>query len=129
MAAVFHLRRAYDQAIEQARKTIELDATFRDAHLMLAVAYLQKGMLDEALAEGEKAAALPGRSAVSLSCIGGCYAALGRTNEAKRIIAELTELSMREHVSSFFIAWVCANLRDKEAALAHLEQAYLKSIT
>lgn len=129
MVGVFYLRRAYDQAVEQARKTLDLDATFPDAHLMLALAYKQKGMYAEALAEGEKAASFSAHSAVSLGCIGGCCAARGKKGDARKIIEELQKLSKRQYVSSFFVAWIYANLRDKEASLAHLEQAYSERST
>jgi TolB-like protein/Tfp pilus assembly protein PilF len=123
-AAVFYFRRNYDRAIEQARKTLEMDATFSNAHLVLSFALQQKTLYTEALAEAEKAAALSGNSAASLGCIGGCYAALGKASEARKIIGELEELSKCQYVSPFVIGWVYLNLRDKEAALAYLEQAY-----
>ena len=40
------------------------------------------------------------------------------------MIEELQELSKREFVPSFVIAWIYANLRDEEATLANLEQAH-----
>jgi tetratricopeptide (TPR) repeat protein len=76
------------------------------------------------LAEAEKAASFSANSAASLGCIGGCYAAQGKTNEARKIIGELEELSKRQYVSPFVFGWVYLNLGDKEAALAHLAQAY-----
>jgi TolB-like protein/tetratricopeptide (TPR) repeat protein len=124
VAAVFYFRRDYDRAIEQARRTLELDATFYNAHIVLSFALMQKEMLADALAEAKKAAALSGNCAASLGCIGGCYAALDRTSKARKIIGELQELSRRQYVSSFVIGWVYSKLRDKEAALAHLESAY-----
>jgi len=124
VAAVFYVRRDYDRAIEQARKTLNLDASFSNAHLVLSFALQQKTLYTEALAEAEKAAALSGNSAASLGCIGGCYAALGKASEARKIIGELEELSKCQYVSPFVIGWVYLNLRNKEAALAYLEQAY-----
>ena len=128
-AVVFYFRREYDQAIKQARRTLDLDASFPNAHLTLSLIYQQKAKYADALAEAEKAASFSGRSAASLGCIGGCYAALGRPNEAKNVIKELQTLSKGQYVSPFVIAWVYVNLRDKEAALAHLEQAYAERST
>src|SRR5262249_35944961 len=42
VAAVFYFRRDYDRAIEQARKTLNLDASFSNAHLVLSFALQQK---------------------------------------------------------------------------------------
>ena len=83
-------------------------------------------MLEEALAEGDKALSLSGRSAPSLACIGGCYAASGRKLEAEKIIEELHKLSGQKYVDSYVLAWVHANLRDTERALTHLEHAHAK---
>lgn len=124
VAAVFYFRRDYDRAIEQARKTLEMDFGFPNAHLVLSFALQKKAMHAEALAEAKRAATLSRNNAASLGCIGGCYAALGKTSEARKIIGDLQELSKRQYVSPFAIAWVHVNLRDKEAALAHLEQLY-----
>ena len=124
VAAVSYFRRDYDRAIEQARKTLDLDAGFPNAHLVLSFALQQKAMYTEALAEAEKAASFSANSAASLGCIGGCYAAQDKTNEARKIIGELEELSKRQYVSPFVFGWVYLNLGDKEAALAHLERAY-----
>ena len=128
-ATVFYFQRDYDQAIEQANRTLDLDGTFPNAHLILSLTYQQKAMYVDALAEAEKAASFSGHSAASLGCIGGCYAALRRAREAKKVIKELQELSKRQYVSQFVIAWVYVNLRDKEAALEHLEQAYAERST
>lgn len=124
VAAVFYFQRKYDRAVEQARRTIELDPTFSNAYFVLSFALQQKAMFAEALAEAEKAATLSANNAASLGCIAGCYAALGRTGEARKVIGLLQELSKRQYVSPFVVGWVHARLRDKEAALACLEQAF-----
>jgi TolB-like protein/Tfp pilus assembly protein PilF len=129
LAYVLHYARDYDRAIEQGLRTIELDPAFPTAHFFLALTYMQKGLLVEALAEAEKAATLSSRSIASLSCIGGCYAALGRTGEANKMIEELRALSKEKHVSPYQISWIYAGLQDKESALACLEQAYAERST
>ena len=54
------LTRQYDRAIEQFRKTLELDPNYVPAHEDLGDAYEQKGMQREAIAEWGKALALRG---------------------------------------------------------------------
>lgn len=123
---VFYFGRAYDRAIEHARKALDLDSTFSTTHLMLALAYKEKGMLAEALAEGELALAFSSRSAPCLACIGGCHAVSGRNHEAEKIIEELHKLSEQKYVDSYVLAWVHANLRDTQRALTYLEHAHAK---
>lgn len=124
VAQAFYFARDYDRAAKQCLRTLELDPTFPTARLFLALTYLRKGMLVEALAEAEKEAAFSGRSVASCGCIGGCYAALGRRREAIEMVGELQELSQRNHVSPYVISWIYAGLGDKENAMAYLEQAY-----
>lgn len=123
---VFYFGRAYDRAIEHARKALDLDPNFATTHLMLALAYKERGMFAAAMAEGENALTFSGRSAPCLACIGGCYAASGRKQEAEKIIEELRKLSEQKYVDSYVLAWVHANLRDTERALTHLEHAHAK---
>jgi len=65
MGTVYMARR-YNEAIEQFHKTLELEPRFAHAHCWLGRAYLQKGMLQEGLAEIEQAASLPGGTAHSI---------------------------------------------------------------
>jgi len=123
---VFYFGRAYDRAIEHARRALDLDSTFSTTHLMLALAYKQKRMFAEAFAEGEKALTSSGRSAPCLACIGGCYADSGRKQEAERIIEDLYKLSEQKYVDPYVLSWVHANLHDAERALTHLEHAHAK---
>jgi TolB-like protein/Flp pilus assembly protein TadD len=124
VANILYLGRDYDRSIRQAKKTLELDARFFGAHLILALAYRQKGLLEDALWQAERAAELSAKSTASLGCIGGCQAALGNSRQAKKIIDELRELSKAKFVPSFVTAWIHANLGDKEATLESLEAAY-----
>lgn len=47
----FFFTRQYDRAIEELKKTVEMDSSFAEAHWMLALAYEQKGMYEQSLAE------------------------------------------------------------------------------
>jgi tetratricopeptide (TPR) repeat protein len=50
----FLWRRDYDRAIEQAKKTLELEPDSRQAYTLLAFSYGQKGMEKEAFEAGQK---------------------------------------------------------------------------
>ena len=57
---VLYMERRNDEAIDQFRKSIELDPRFAHSHCWLGKAYLQKGMLPEGIAELQEATSLPG---------------------------------------------------------------------
>jgi tetratricopeptide (TPR) repeat protein len=126
---VLYFGRAYDRAVEQALRTLELDSAFPTTHMMLSLVYIQKGMPAEALMEAEKAEVYSGRSPATLACIGGCYAALGKADEATRVIQELKELSKEKHVSPYLMGWVYACLRNNDTSMHYLEQAYANGST
>jgi tetratricopeptide (TPR) repeat protein len=48
LTQILHFARKYDDAIEQCRKTLELDPNFGFAYIYLSQAYTQKGMYEEA---------------------------------------------------------------------------------
>ena len=126
---VLYFGRLYDRAVEQALRTLELDSAFPTTHMMLSLVYIQKGMPAEALIEAEKATVYSGRSPATLACVGGCYAALGKTDGATRVIHELKELSREKHVSPYLLGWVYACLGDNDTSMNYLEQAYSSGST
>jgi tetratricopeptide (TPR) repeat protein len=115
--------RRYDEAIELGRKTLELDPSFLVSHWPLALAYEQKGMFREAIAEFQKAAR-PERNWAYLAALGHAYAMAGQQAEARKILKELTALSQREYVPLYEIAVLHMGLGEKEQALAKLQAAW-----
>ena len=61
-ARLFFFMRQYDAAIDQYRKTLELDPNFSIAHEWLGYAYEKKQMQKEAVTEWSKALTLSGES-------------------------------------------------------------------
>ena len=94
---VLYCKCAYDQAIECAIETLDLDSTFTTA-LMLSVAYLRKASFAGGLRATEKAAGFSGQSAAALVCVVGCHAASGQTGEALATVERLKALSQERHV-------------------------------
>ena len=123
MAAGFYYARHYDQAIEQIRKTIELDPNFAGGHFWLGLIYAQKGMAQEAIAEANQAIASSGESQ-NIAMLGQVYALAGRKKEAQDVITDLTQQSKRRYVSSSDIARIYAALGDKEESFSWLAKAY-----
>jgi tetratricopeptide (TPR) repeat protein len=116
--------RQYDLAVEQLRKTLEMDSNFVLTRDYLGVAYAQKGMQKEAIAECEKAAAVVSATPYALSGLGYVYAVFGRKVEAQNVLDRLKELSEQKYVSPRFAASIYAGLGDKDKAFEFLRAAY-----
>ncbi len=112
----------YDQAIERARKAIEMEPT-PIAHWVLGLAFEQKGMYKEAVAEFRKAVSLGGGPA-GQALLGHGYAVSGQRSEARKILAQLMALSKRTFVSGYGIATIYAGMGEKDQAFGWLEKAY-----
>jgi tetratricopeptide (TPR) repeat protein len=121
-AHLYH-NRQYDQLIELCKKLIEIDANFYLGHLVLGLAYEQKGMYEEAIAAARKAIGIvPGKSGEAT--LGHIYATIGRRGEAFKLIEEFKAASGQTYVDSLHIAVIYAGLGDAEQTLAWLERAY-----
>jgi TolB-like protein len=121
----FYWSRRYDQAIDQLRKTLdEMDPNFGVAHWILGMAYEQKAMYQEALAELQKWSSLSGGDPAATGALGHCYAVSGKRGEAQKALVKLTELSKNQYVSPYDAAVIYIGLGDKDQALESLEKAY-----
>ena len=117
LGRTYFLARQYDKAIEQYRKTLEMDASFPRAHERLQEAYEQKGMYAEAIADVEKINPEFGsrlRAAYEKSGVAGYW--------QTRI--DLDRESQSAYVSAYFTAVKYASLGDKDRAFESLEKAY-----
>ena len=109
--------RKFDEAIAQSR---QVSATFPTAHYWIGVAYLGKGMNQEAIAELESVKDL----LVAKSFLGYAYGVSGRTQEAQDVLAEFKQLSSKRPISPYYLALVYAGLGKKDQAFTLLEAAY-----
>ena len=119
-----YLARQFDQAIEQANQTLELDANFAIAYATMAEAYLSKGMYREALPALAEYVALSRRSATSLGLLGYSHARSNDRSQALRGIEELKEASKHSFVPAFFFALVYTGLEENDLAFDWLETAH-----
>ena len=116
------MSRRYDQAIQQHKRTAELDPNFYYSESSLGVAYREKGMFAEAVAEYQRLQrALGGQPLLGLAIT---YARMGKTADARNILDELLKRSERQYVSPDEIALVYASLGEKDQAFAWLDRAY-----
>ena len=117
----YYFDRQYDKALEQFKKTLELDPGFPPALQYIPLVYYQKGMHEEAIASARQ---VPEGSSIGNGIEGYVFAVGGREREAREELAELKRLRERKYVSAVGIAFIHAGLGEKEEALAWLEKGY-----
>jgi tetratricopeptide (TPR) repeat protein len=119
--------RQYDRAIDQFRKTLELEANFALAHEGLGDAYEQKGMQREAIAEWAKALTLSGEGEQA-SILERAYAASGFETAvralAQKKLERLNEKTGRgDYVPALEYVMAYLRLGDKEKLFGWLAKA------
>ena len=115
--------RQYDKAIEQLRKTIEMDQNFYLAHWLLGMAYEMKGSLREATLSYQTAKQLNDDPWV-LSLLAHVSVASGKRDQALKILSELKQISKQRYVSAYGFAIIYAALGEKDQAFQWLEKSY-----
>jgi DNA-binding winged helix-turn-helix (wHTH) protein/TolB-like protein len=120
---ILYLAGQNDRAIDQCTRILDLDPNFFPARRYRGLAYEQKGMYPEAIAEFQKGVKLSG-SPLMLALLGHAYAASGKKVEAQQVLSELQDLQGRRYVSPYTVAAIYAGLGEKDQAFKWLEKAY-----
>jgi TolB-like protein/Flp pilus assembly protein TadD/tRNA A-37 threonylcarbamoyl transferase component Bud32 len=125
LASAYYYMRHYDAAIEQYRKTSELDPSLSPPPLfLLGQAIERKGMYDQAIAECQKALRIHAHDPAIVSVLGYVYAVSGRKSEAQKLLNELMDSWKQRYFSPIDVALVYTGLGDKDQAFAWLDRAY-----
>jgi serine/threonine protein kinase len=119
----YYASRQPDRAIEQLKKTLEMDQDYGPARRLLETCYEQKGMFKEAVAEWQKTFTLANNPELA-AAIGQDFATSGYKAVLQDWLEGLQELSKREYVSPYEVAQVYARLGDREQVFSWLEKAY-----
>ena len=114
--------RRYDEAIQQLRATLEVDPEFYWAHRWLGMALELKGDTQGAIAEYKRAIELNDDPS-TLAFLAHAYASIGRQEEARQLLAQLTEKAKTRYVQPYAFALVHLGLGEKDQALDWLEKA------
>jgi len=109
-----------DDAIAEGKRTLQLDPNYIYETPILADAYREKGMFPEAIALFLKAQQITGAPQPGLAVT---YARMGRTAEARQILAELKEVAAKKYIAAEEIAAVYAALGEKDEAFKWLDKA------
>lgn len=113
----------HDRAIERCLRALPMEPGFLELHYTLGIAYQAKGRVDEAVGAFEKGHAVSGRHPLMLAWLGACYGAVGRTEDARRALAELDGHAASGTVSPFAHAVLYAGLNMKDEAFEWLNKA------
>ncbi|HKY44878.1 MAG TPA: winged helix-turn-helix domain-containing protein [Pyrinomonadaceae bacterium] len=113
--------RRYDEAISESQQLTE---TFPNAHFWIGLALLGKGMNEQAIKEFETTLSYPKAHSMAKASLGYAYAATGKTEKAKNILAEFEKLHRQGESSPYYLAMIYAGLGDKDQTFAWLEESY-----
>ena len=121
---VSYCQRDYDAAISEYMKALDLDPNFGIAHYFLGQAYLEKSLIDKAVAELEQSVVLTNRSPECVAMLGYAYAVAGNRSRAVELVSELEMRSTDRYVSPVQLSWMRLGLADHDKAFAELGRAY-----
>ncbi len=124
LAWAYHFARNDDLALEELRKTKDMDPNFYWTHLALGRVYVQKKMYADAISSLERATELSGGNTMVLSELGHAYAVAGKRGDAQRILAKLQQASRQRYVSAYDVGLIYVGLGQTEEAMRWLEKAY-----
>jgi eukaryotic-like serine/threonine-protein kinase len=120
-AAVYIYAHKFDLALEQAKRTYELDPNQITVQNWMAQSLNINGLYSESLSLSETFLSLNPKLT---NVRGYAFAKLGRRQEALAELAKVHEREKKEYVSSYWAATLYSALGDKDQAFAQLEKAY-----
>ncbi len=128
-----YLQHHYDEAIEQYKKTIEIDPDFWVAHHYLGLAYTKKGMHEQSikelrlqldqLPEGPVKAGAVEKDPEIAASLAFSYADAGKRVEAEAILSRLKLLAQQRYISPLYQAIVYTGLKQNDQAIEYLNKA------
>ena len=115
----------FDAAIEQLKKTLEMDPNFFNAHNQLRSAYRDMGKYDLWLQEWGKSAAISGdqEDATNVKEVARVYAESGYAAAAKRSAELQEQLAKRHYIDPSIVGYEYAYTGNKEQTFAWLQKA------
>jgi tetratricopeptide (TPR) repeat protein len=118
------LTRQTDRAIEQLNKTLGLGPDLYRARILLGIAYGQKKLFSQSIAEFLRASVIE-KTAVLSGFLGYAYAMAGE-KEALEILRDLLEKSKHNYVPPYSLALIYTGLGKQDEALEWLEKAFVE---
>jgi serine/threonine protein kinase/tetratricopeptide (TPR) repeat protein len=123
VANVLFLARQYDESIAQANRSLEIDPSSVGAHVILRWNYEKLGMADRAMAIYEKETIFAGDTPTSRAKRAHVLAAIGKKDEALRILNGLISNKQIEQITPYEIGVIYSLLDDKTKGFEWLKKA------
>ena len=121
---IYNWARKYDLAVEECKRTVEMDSNFYPAHLYLAWAYEHQGDYDRAFAEYEKVELLSGSTAKQVDAMRKSYALSGMKGYYEERLKILQEKFAQRYIPPHRFAEVYAGVGEKDQAFQWLQKSY-----
>jgi tetratricopeptide (TPR) repeat protein len=121
---VYYFARQYDNAIEAAKHTLEMAPIFPGTHWVLGMAYLEKGMFKEALAEFEAENEITGIGFGVEPFIIITYSRMGDRKEAEIALKKFQDKIKAVSFPPFALSLMYIHLDERDKAIVYLEKAY-----
>jgi tetratricopeptide (TPR) repeat protein len=103
---------------------IKMDPNFAVARYTLGLAYEQKGMFEQAIAEFSEAQRLDPEAWAPSAFSARTYALWGKRDEAQRRLDELVRSAKQKHVDAYNIGVINASLGNLDEAFRWMDEAY-----
>ncbi len=113
-----------DKALEQARKTYDLEPSHPLGRWILCQLYTESGMYAEAIAIAEQWLQSDPTNQFALRDGGMAYAKAGRRDKAEEMISRFRDLAKTQYVPACRIAAIYGALGEKDKAFAELDKSF-----
>jgi len=125
-AETFFYARDYDNAIAQARRTLEQYPNNLYAGFWLASAEREKKLYSEAVPGFAQLSKMAVDNPAMLMAYGHALAVSGDKVHAQRVLSELKQLAKRRYVPAIYFAAMYVGLGEKDAAFTWFDKAFLE---
>ena len=123
VAWVYCYQGAFEDAVRQCRRALQLDDSYAEAHVVLGIAAGRIQGAASAIEHLEVAARLTSHNPLVMGVVGQAYAELGRIDDARRELATLHELGRSRYVAPVSVALIHAGLGELDQAFAVMNEA------
>ncbi len=113
----------YDEAIEVLRMTITMNPNYWLSHYFLGYAYIGKSMIEEAIAEFEKAVDLSGGAPLVVSKLAAAYYESGKKAKTEELLASLEQRSRDGYVQPICFYVIHKVRGDQDKAFEWMKRA------
>jgi TolB-like protein/tetratricopeptide (TPR) repeat protein len=121
----YYYTRDYSKAVNMAMMALELDPSFLTSHRLLSLAYQGMGLFEEAIAENELWRKNTGNNTKSDVALAQIYAAAGRKDDAKNLLAKFSADNISGSNDLRGMALIYVSLGETDTAFEWLNKSYL----